>query len=1127
MMKQFKKVLSILCASALLVTSLTLALAEEPAEQPVGQEPVVEEPVVEEPVVEEPAVEEPVVEEPVVEEPVAEEPVVEEPVVEEPVVEEPVVEEPVVEEPVVEEPVVEEPVVEEPVVEEPVVEEPVVEEPVAEEPVVEEPVVEEPVVEEPVVAEPVIEEPVVAEPVVEEPASEEKEEVPAEGEEDGEEAPAEEEASDNTDAEDEEEDDGLVPLEDNEGYVDQEVIEENTPAITDELKGLRDADLYVGQVLTDYLRFGDELTVTLKGCDASTIELQLYIPVGASINTKVDGKAVSFTPADCDDPSLNLYTYELTNAAGRTHEIVLNAYDDVPFQLAAVVMQVEEIVEETPVQEEETPAAEENDEAPVAEDNNEPSVEEINETPAEGSVNDTPADDQNGQPEETPAPTIQVSVKTYDALKVGRSISDSLVAGQKARIQVKCGKTPYVTLTLSANPDDVIVTIDGEATEFTTAGNGIYTCDLDEVAFRKFAVVVLAKQDLDFTLSASARQVEGAEIDEAEEDEDTEEESEDIINKEEIAEEVTEEFAEETEEVAEEAVEETEEEDSAEESTEESEEEVSEEVAEEPTEETEEESETSEEGEETEGEEDNTEEETEEAAPAYVKVIVTAEEGADLYAEADIEAEVIGHLEAGEEALVILNEEGNWAQIYSEDEEAAAQFISMEDAEIVATEEAEEETEDDAPAYIKIVVTNEEGAELYAEADKEAEVVGHLDVGEEALVILDEEGTWAQIYSEDEEAAPQFIFMEDAEVVAEEEIEEETEEEAEPLTEEQMIELGYRKVQILNKNGANIYAAAEEEAEVIGHADFESELWIIDLEEAEGWAEVYTEKEPGIEEDPEVEEYSAIEEETKQFIKLAEIEKQLLTDEEIETLGYRKVQVLNGDGVDLYDSTEEEANAIEHVDFESELWIKDVEAEDWAEVYNEEEIQKFVRTEDIDKLTDEQMLAMGYVKVYVAYEIGANVYATPTAAKEDEEPDVPVDHLDANVELWVKLIEDADRAQIYDKDEEAPARYISLVDIIAILKPEGMDELPVRSIKATTSLEGVELVYYGTPVHLEATLENFLSDDVYTIQWKYSQDNGETYYDIEDANELQYDYIVDAENLEYCWKIVITLLPRE
>ncbi len=300
MMKQFKKVLSILCAIALLVTSLTFALAEEPAEQPVGQEPVVEESAAEEPVAAEPVAEEPVAEEPVAEEPVAEEPVAEEPVVEEPVAEEPIVEEPVAEEPVAEEPVAEEPGAEE--------------------------------------------------PAVEEPASEEKGEVPAE-EGAAEEASAEEEASDNIDDEDEEkDDDGLVPLEDNDGYVDQEVIEENTPAITDELKGLREADLFVGQALTDYLRFGDELTVTLKGCNASTVELQLYVPVNADINTKVDGKAVSFTPADCDDPSLNLFTYELTNAAGRNHEIVLNAYGDYPFQLAAVVRQIEE---ETPVQEDE------------------------------------------------------------------------------------------------------------------------------------------------------------------------------------------------------------------------------------------------------------------------------------------------------------------------------------------------------------------------------------------------------------------------------------------------------------------------------------------------------------------------------------------------------------------------------------------------------------------------------------------------------------------------------------------------------------------------------------------------------------------------------------------------------
>ena len=890
MMKQFKKVLSILCAIALLVSGMTFALAEEntePAEQTVVQEPVVEEPVVEEPVAEEPVVEEPVVEEPVVEEPVVEEPVVEEPVVEEPVVEEPVVEEPVVEEPVVEEPVVEEPVVEEPVVEEPVVEEPVVEEPVVEEPVVEE-------------------------PAVEEPASEVKEEVPAEEEADEEEAPAEEEVSDYTDDEEDEKDDGLETLEDNGGYVDQEVIEENTPAITDELKGLREADLFVGQALTDYLRFGDELTVTLKGCNASTVELQLYVPVNADINTKVDGKAVSFTPADCDDPSLNLFTYELTNAAGRNHEIVLNAYGDYPFQLAAVVKQVED---ETPAQEDETSAAEE-----------------ISETPAEGNVNDTPADDQNGQPEETPAPTIQVSVKTYDALKVGRSISDSLVAGQKAKIQVKCGKNPYVTLTLSVNPDDVVVTVDGNASQFTAAGNGTYTCDLDDVAFRKFTVVVLAKQDLDFTLSASARQVEGAEIDE-EEDEDTEEESEDIINKEETAEEVTEEPAEETEET--------------EGTTEETE------ATEEATEEVTEETEAAKEGEAAEGEEENTEEAT------------------------------------------------------------------------------EEETEEEAV-------------------------------------------------------------------------------EAEPLTDEQLIELGYRKVQILNKDGADIYAGIE--AEVVGHADFESELWIKDSE-TEGWAEIYTEKDP------------EAEEEIKQFIKLAEIEKQPLTDEEIESLGYRKVQILNQNGTDIYDSTEEDAAVIGNVDFESALWIKDAEAEGWAEIFSEEGAKQFVKLAEIEKQmpTDEEMLEAGYIKVYVAIDIGANVYDSSVAYENEE----PVDHLDASVELWVKLIDGADRAWIYDLDEEAPARFINLVDIIATKKPEGMEELPTRELAIVSSIDGMEIVYTGTIIKLETQLINFLEDDYYTVQWKYSEDGGETFVELEGENSLTFEYELSMDNAKYIWRATVVLVTAE
>ena len=160
------------------------------------------------------------------------------------------------------------------------------------------------------------------------------------------------------------------------------------------------------------------------------------------------------------------------------------------------------------------------------------------------------------------------------------------------------------------------------------------------------------------------------------------------------------------------------------------------------------------------------------------KVFVTAEEGADIYAEESKEAEVLGHLDAETEAWVILNEDQTWAKIYNEDEEAAAQYISMEDAAIKAEEDAEEtkeNTEDEKMAALgcaKIVVTAEEGADLYAEESKDADVLGHLDTETEAWVILNEDQTWAKIYSEDEEATAQYISMEDA-VIKVEEIKEE------------------------------------------------------------------------------------------------------------------------------------------------------------------------------------------------------------------------------------------------------------------------------------------------------------------------------------------------------------------
>ena len=948
------------------------------------------------------------------------------------------------------------------------------------------------------------------------------------------EQPAAEQPSDEVPAE-EESDDGTVEIDDDWGSIDPEVISENTPEITDELKGLRTAELSVGQSISDTIDFGEQLTVTLKKSDADSVVLKLY--TNASIKTTVDGKAAGFTPADSDDPSRKLYVFELANA-GRSHEIVLTADDTASFKLAAVEKQAAGTQEEAPA------------------DNG-------NGTPAEGSTGSgKPA---ANKPDTTPAPTVQASVKTYDALKVGSRISDSLIVGQKAKIQVKCGKNPFVTLTLKANPDDVKVSADGAEVRFTSAGNGTYTAELENVAFRKFTIVISSRKEISFTLSAEANKAAAEAAEKAEEEkaveeavknnkEETEQPAEEpaaeekaeeaaeteIVNKEEKEEQAAEkngeqtevseeEKAEEPEAPAEEAVEDKEaaeeteapaEEEKAEETeavegeengeeaeapaegenAEENQEEENPEEAEEPSEETEAPAEDAE------GEEENSEEE---AAPAYTKVTVTAEEGADLYAEASRESEVTGHLEAGAEALVVLNEDQTWGQIFTEDEEAAAQFIAMEDVSVNADapeeekpaeeEPAEETSEEAAPEYTRIVVTAEEGADLYAEASRESEVTGHLETGAEALVVLNEDQTWGQIVSEDEEAAAQFISMEDAEVKTEAE-EPEEEETKKPE------ELGYIRVIVTDEEGADLYAEASRESEVTGHLEASAEAWVL-LNEEQTWGQLYSEDE----------------EAAAQFLCMEDAENAAKKEfeDKLTELGYRKVTVLNRDGADIYDSTEEEAAVIGHADYETELWIKDAEAEGWAEIYTEEEIQQFVKTADLERqmFSDEEMLEMGYIKAVVATDIGANVYGSVDG-------DDVVDHLDAGTELWVTLIEGAARAQIFDLDETAPARYINLVDIIATKKPEGMGDLPTRELVIHSSADGLPFIVAGSTVTFTTELINFMEDDVYTVQWKYSED-GEKYKEIAGANGLNYEFVVDMTNAAYSWKVSVILITPE
>ena len=100
---------------------------------------------------------------------------------------------------------------------------------------------------------------------------------------------------------------------------------------------------------------------------------------------------------------------------------------------------------------------------------------------------------------------------------------------------------------------------------------------------------------------------------------------------------------------------------------------------------------------------------------------------------------------------------------------------------------------------------------------------------------------------------------------------------------------------------------------------------------AEGWAQIYT-----------------AEDEAHHFIKLAEIEKQEITEDDLIGMGYRKVQIQNKNGTNIYEAANDDAAVIGTIDFENEIWIKDAEAEGWAQIFTEEEdAGKFIKLADI------------------------------------------------------------------------------------------------------------------------------------------------------------------------------------
>lgn len=201
--------------------------------------------------------------------------------------------------------------------------------------------------------------------------------------------------------------------------------------------------------------------------------------------------------------------------------------------------------------------------------------------------------------------------------------------------------------------------------------------------------------------------------------------------------------------------------------------------------------------------------------------------------------------------------------------------------------------------------------------------------------------------------------------------------------------------------------------------------------------------------------------------------------------------------------------------------------EESAEEENTEEETTEEEPEAEEAVDEEQLLSQGYFKVQVVQAEGADVFETTEEGAE------PVEHLEMGAELWVKTTEEEAWAVVFSADEEKPAQYIRWDDLVIIRKTENEQEeteeevLPARYVEICSTLADYDFVSLGTEITMTARLFNFREEDVCTFQWKYFSSAENDFVDIEGANEASYSYHITEENINYYWKLVVTISNEE
>ena len=253
-------------------------------------------------------------------------------------------------------------------------------------------------------------------------------------------------------------------------------------------------------------------------------------------------------------------------------------------------------------------------------------------------------------------------------------------------------------------------------------------------------------------------------------------------------------------------------------------------------------------------------------------------------------------------------------------------------------------------------------------------------------------------------------------------------------------------------------------------------------------------------------------------------EEQIEVEEEVAEEQVEAKEVTEEEQTEVEEEVAEEQVKAEEVTEEEQSEAEEEVAEEQNEVEEETEEEIEETEEEVaeeEPLTDEEMLAMGYKKVSIAYTTGTDIFGTMNYEEE------PIGHFDFGEEIWVSTTDDLQWAKLYSANEDADERYVMWNEIIILLQEETeeaeeTEQLP-RSISIRNTLAEMGGANFGTTIEISAELINFQEDDQCTFYWYYSEDDGLTWNLAEGENEQVLRYVIDSNNWYYRWKVIVAI----